>query len=424
MPLLKDLPLLVAARTAALAKGVEPELGVWCVVHVHAGMGPRLGTLWTATVGARSWLCNDVGAASVSIPKVDADPRLLAPDNVYVVESGTGLDSWVGYRPERIQEDRDTVTLPLRELTHLLAQRFTGEDETSSAGAGRVLADALRAAHQRQPLPFALGDFGDAGPYTSRTWNVTALLDVARQLAQDSGYQWWPVYAVTPAAIAAELRWGARRGGDRTTAVVLRDGHGGNLAADGLALEHRQGLPFGTARVVGGTNGATAFAARPTAQAKAGTAAALGREKAVVSERISDARAAQQAADAALAEGGGVAIRAACADPDLWRLLGLDETVAVELGSEWNLGRGLTADVRVLGVQPDEQVGVMELTLAVEGDSGAFPRWGAGVARALPRPDVDTVAFGPDLLALVDEAHPLRQLNQHDERIAMLERRG
>lgn len=336
------------------------------LVHVHSAMGARLATLRNATVMERSWVRNDAGAARFSLPQDDpqAIDSLVGADYVYVLESDAGLPPWVGFLPGRWTENGQTVTLVLRELTAVLSNRFTGGNDVYTAGAGQVLRAVLQKANVSLPHPFELGDFTDAGPYQAKTYRHASVLDgVAKPLAQDTGYWFWAEYDVTPAGIGAVLHWSSRREGDRSARVLLEEGR--NLA-DSPIFEDRRGQPVLSATAVGSTSSGTSYVQRPQVTVNATATArsvVLGMQRVQIDEFATDTRSATALASAALSRTDGRTLKLGVTDPALWPELVLGADVRVRL-PRYNLGRGLDTTARIVGVQPDEDAGV--LTLSVE----------------------------------------------------------
>lgn len=318
----------------------------------------------SASVMERSWIANDAGAARFSLPQGDAQAvdSYIGADYVYAIESDAGLPWWVGFLAGRWVEDGTLLTVVLRELTYVLSQRFTGPDDVYPLGAGAILRAVLAKAGAVFSHPFQLGDFSDAGLYQAKTLRHSAVLDVAKSLANDTGYQWWPEYTVTPAGITARISWGSRRDHDRSDVVILEEGR--NLEAS-PTLEDRSGPPLERATVVGSTSSGTAYRDRPMATATRSTnlrASLLGIERVSIDEQATDNRSASAAAEAALVKAHSRVLRLVVVDPALWPLCALGADVRVRL-PRYNLGRGLDATVRITGVQPDEDAGRLMLTV-------------------------------------------------------------
>jgi hypothetical protein len=339
---------------------------VKALVHVHNGLGARLATLQNATVLERSYVRNDAGAARFSLPQDDlqATASLIGADYVYVLESDAGLPPWIGFLPGRWTENGQTVTLVLRELTAVLSNRFTGSNDIYTAGAGQVLRGVLQRANVVLPHPFEVGSFSDAGPYQAKTYRHASVLDgVAKPLANETGYEFWADYDVTSSGITAVLNWSSRRDHDRSSRVLLEEGR--NLA-DSPIFEDRTGQPVLLSTAVGSTSSGTSYAQRPIQTVAAATtvrATVLGTQTIGHDEFATDARSATASAAAALSRSDGRTLKLAVTDPALWPELVLGADVRVRL-PRYNLGRGLDTRVRIVGVQPDEDAGV--LTLSVE----------------------------------------------------------
>ena len=348
------------------------------IVHAHLGAGARIATLVNATCEARSWVRNEPGSALVTLSMEDAQISdvTISASNVYVVESDTGLAPWVGYLPGRIIEDGERLHLPLRELTAILDQRFTGANETYSGGAGDLFHQVFLTAQRRLPFPLRFNASHDPGPYTAQSYHNQSLLQVAQGLERLTGRQLWAEYRVTIGSISAELHWGTRRGLDRTDEVLLEEGRN---VQQHPRHENRIGQPLLLATVIGGASTA-GFTTRPQATGRVEPAASapvvappqdstemstLGTEQVIVQETVNNTRAAREAAEAAIAASGGRLLRVVVAgNQALWAKVGMDDDVRVRL-PRYNLRRGLDMTARVIGMQPDELAGILDLALEV-----------------------------------------------------------
>lgn len=348
-----------------------------CLVHVHEGFGPRIATLWNATNIDRSFVRNDAGSGQFALPITDAyatNQYMNRAGLRYAVESLDGLPWWVGYKPpgQTWRKDGETWSLPLREVTYLLSGQVTGASDSYSQAAGGIFRQALRQAQLANPLPFQIGDMSDQGPYLSKEFRYTSLYEVARQLTDAAnGYQWWAEYAVTPSSIAATLRWGSRRGVDRSSVVALEEGR--NIAA-WPTWEDEGDTERAKVIYVGTTSGGTAYANRPTATAQQTSTASgvsnsskssstqsggsSGRTQVIHDEQASDERAAKIAADLALAAAPRRSFSVTVTDSSLWGELDIDNQVRLRLPTY-----GFDGTVRITGVQPDEAEGEVALTL-------------------------------------------------------------
>lgn len=347
-------------------------------VDVHAGLGPKIDTLWNAKVGERSWVENDVGVARLSLPANDSQavPDLIDASLVYVIWSDSGVPPWIGYAPDDYDCDGKTIDLSLVGYEHQLSYYFTGSAEDYAESAGSALSKAFAAAALRTPgMPFRLGDFGDPGIALSKEWRNDSILDVASQYAKDASRLWWVDWAVSSGDIAGRLRFGARRGQDRSDSVALQEGL--NIAA-GVTERRRHGAPLQVAIAVGTTSGGTAYSARPQAIVQASQVAnALAQTTTTRSatvqhdERLADTQSALLAATAAVAAKGPHYVSVGVVDPALWPVLFMDDIVTLRLGPTYNLGRGVESPARVVGVQPNEAGARVELLLQLLGDVDA-----------------------------------------------------
>jgi hypothetical protein len=337
------------------------------IVHVHSGMGARLATLRNATVLERSWVRNDAGSARFTLPQSDdqANDGLIGPGYIYVLESDVGLPAWVGYLAGRWSENGQMLTVQLRELTYVLASRFTGANDNYTAGAGAILRAVLAKAQTALSHPFDLGDFTDAGPYQAKNFRHSSVLDgVAKPLATDTGYWFWADYRVSPGGISGAISWASRRDVDRSARVLLEEGR--NLADEPApVLEDHSGQPLERVTVVGSTSGGTAYAARPMSTVSAGIRASLLASEGVsIDEQATDDRSTLEAAQAAVAKTLGRTLRLVVVDTALWSECALGADVRVRL-PRYNLGRGLDITARIVGVQPDEDTQKLALTVEV-----------------------------------------------------------
>ncbi len=410
-------------------------------VHVHQGLGPRVGTLRNATVDGRSWLRNDAGAAKVTIPMGDAQHSAdcIGSEYLYVIESNTGLPPWVGYLPGAWREDGAVCTLMLRELPFLLASRFTGVD-SYALGAGAILREVMAAANLDVPHPFRLGEFRDVGIYQSKQYRNTAILQVAQDLANSAGYMWWCEYAVDESGILPTMHWAPSRGRRVSDETLLQVGR--NIS-EWPVLEDRTGLPVGDVVAVGATSAGIGYSERSryrkvqkatgkrkwVAKVNPATGRTYWQTKAVtrtqwvqvqkitIDEWTPDARSLQERATVEIDAEPPIAFRLLCTEQALWPLLEIGATARLQLPPPYGLGAGLDTEIVVTGLQPDEYEGVLDLTAEVA--PGAPNRWPLPAASAAMR--ARWRAGKVDLLGGNDV---LERIKETERRVAAVERRG
>lgn len=338
-----------------------------CLVHVHDGIGSRLATLAHATVQQRTFVQNDAGSASVSLPQGDDEANDINVEwsNVYVLESTVqGVPPWVGFLVA-FEEDGASLTLTLRELSYLLEFRLTGQADSYALAAGAIVAAVLEKAQTTLAHPFVVGDMSDLGPYRAVEWRHHHILDVLRELADTAGYAWWLDARVTQSGITSVIRWASRRDVDRSDRVLLEESR--NLEA---YPRYRESLGQSTASatVVGGTTGGTAYGSRIAATAVARTpfvpVGLLSFERVVIHEEATDTQALQTLADEELAHPAARTVQVICNDRAIWPDLQMGADVRLRLPS-YNRGRGFDGAVRIVGLSPDEQAGQMLLVVEV-----------------------------------------------------------
>jgi hypothetical protein len=386
------------------------------VLHIHRGMGARIATVRQADVTARAWMRNDVGSATVDIPQASqfATADYINGSNVYVITS-MHQPPWVGYIAGDWEEDGQLLSIPLIELSGILSERATGAKETYQGSGGTAFEGALRTAHRRNPLPFQIPHVTDFSGYESWEFHNQWLLDVVRQAAEAANAIWWAEYTVTPYAVVASLWWGQRRGKDNSSRVTLQSGR--NIA-NGIRLSGFGGGSLSTVTVTGKSGHDTVYQQRPTASLKAVTTpqGIAQAETVKVVEQLADDRTALQAAQSLLEQRESLGIRLAVTDPDLWPFCGIDDQIRVTLSPHWYLGRGLDTRARIVGVQPNDQNQLLELTLSIEDQTNVRPI-------GLSRPQ-GFLPSTPDLLATMDRTHPLAMINALQSRVNWLERRA
>lgn len=339
---------------------------VW--IGVHDFFGARLAILQNASDLDRAWTANDAGMGAFTLPMGDSQAQYVRAGLLYVIESDTGLPPWVGCKLPRttVDEDGSRISVPLREIGALLMLQHTSATAAYVAtAAGAVLRDVL--GDLGASLPFTVGPMDDLGPSVDIEPRHVDLLTLARNLATDAGYQWWVQPRVTTGRITASVEWGARRGVDRSAEVVLEEGR--NLAAFPRVSDPDHEHPAAYT-AVGTTDGGTAYASRPlstsTLESVAGTfrRSSYGQRVAAVVEDLSSSASAERYALRRLLELDPIRIEATVTDTALWPKCLIDNDVTIRLPS-YGRGKGIAAKARIVGVQPDEAAGELDLLLEV-----------------------------------------------------------
>jgi len=183
-----------------------------------------------------------------------------------------GCPAFVG-RVDLIEHDPDAGIVKISGAAYdqVLFERLLPQDCIfESQAAGSIAAQLLRLANSRNPT----GVWPDTSPGTPIQGQFDAgsamLGDALNDLAGKTGDEWWLEYRVSRQKLEITLRWGPKRGEDRTSEIVLREGKDFTTATyteDGL----------GSAKSAIAVGGGATLADRPAAAVSRQAASAAGK---------------------------------------------------------------------------------------------------------------------------------------------------
>jgi hypothetical protein len=219
----------------------------------------------------------DKGAGAFDFAISATDPqanRDTVKSGLVVVIRSThpGCPAFVG-RIDLIEHDPDAGIVKISGAAYdqVLFERVLPQDCVfESQAAGSIAAQLLRLANSRNPT----GVWPDTSPGTPIQGQFDAgsamLGDALNDLAGKTGDEWWLDYRVSRQKLEITLRWGPKRGEDRTSEIVLREGKDFATATyteDGL----------GSAKSAVAVGGGATLADRPAAAVSRQAASATGK---------------------------------------------------------------------------------------------------------------------------------------------------
>jgi hypothetical protein len=396
-------------------------------VSLHDGNGRRLGALTTAESINRSHSVDRQDRAVVTIALTD--PLVGACDplegRILAVESSAYPVPWVGKITEW-RGDRSRVELIARSYDGILKQRFLPAIYRTRLTAGEEMARILSTVNGRNPTGIALGAVENhviVDGLEFPEWDAARALDAIADLA---GMEWWLEHFVSPAAIDTRLRVARSRGTDRYRRVTLYatgEADGGNAEWTRWRGD-AEAATFATTVIAGqesitqsfterarhtvlrqqdagfldgfaggqGSDGASAddpgrgsmaIEYAPSAGATGGSPVTRV-ERVVIEEQLKSRDVTVQAARAALQSRrySEQVIDVNVISVGTWPDVQVGDVV--RLVAPGAFVKGFDGPVRVLGVQPMEELGVMRTTLELLVDLEADPR---DVVPAEPEPE-------------------------------------
>ena len=357
-------------------------------VYIHEPIWPfsRLCALTTAHGVDRSLEIMDPGSATVRIARNDQaiTADRLKYGNILVVTSDVARD-WAG-PVTLLQESYSTgeITIGALEQSAILNVRPTPLTEQWNSGAsGAVFTSIMNRINGRGHTGLFTPDGVPAGPaITDLSIGGQSALEALGELFSRTGYEWWLDTAVRPSGITWTLNWGQKQGEDNADFVVIRDRHLSDLEYTLDVSKVRQAvtvvggfgsLPNRTAvtRTTVGVQGVRDVGSGAIELADQALIDALDVPPALRSEtvflqpRTSDqtalSRLAQQALERPLS--GAEKFSATVNVLFDWTRLGLGDYVTINTA---RLGLGaIDRKVRIIGMQPDEELGELDLVLEV-----------------------------------------------------------
>jgi hypothetical protein len=306
---------------------------------------------------------------------------------IVTIESTTGLPAYIG-RILRMEEDtgRGRIEVSGDGIPQILYERSLPLDLVlNEQAAGTIAMHLLSLVNSTNPTSIWPSTRGEPGTPLRGSFQAGAssLGEMLDEMAALTGDEWWVESVLDQRQMQNFLRWGRRRGTDKSYAIHLQEGI--HLSASEYA---RDALGFAQSVTVIGGGGD--LADRPAGLSTFDTPSAFQRKGTVV-ERASEAHVRSLTLSPALAREtvevrpldedesilqgaaqrlmeipttAAETLRLTVNDRVSWSLYGPGDHLRVILASV-NFG-GISRRVRVLAVQPDEDAGEQELIVKVE----------------------------------------------------------
>ena len=360
-------------------------------VYDESGTHPPLAELATAHDIDRAYALASPGRAVFRISQSEATDRDVAREGrMIVILSTENVPPWVGRLDALDFNGGDrTIEITCADWRQILYERITPVGFEPGSGSGASIAfQALREAGGRNSLgvwPLFREPGGwIAGGIRAGGKSLGALFDELAAITDDD---WWLDYDVRWSRVEIYLRWSRRRGRDRAAALHLlesahlaratygRDALAGTRAV--VAIGGGGDLSDRPAAIRASAQSArylslAAVPAEPASVTETRQAAArsptLAREAVTIFPQITDvavlALATRRALERPLMAAESLALTVAAGAGVAWADFGLGDTIRVKLASA-NFG-GIDRSARIVGVQPDEAAGELDLALEVQ----------------------------------------------------------
>ena len=198
-------------------------------VYLHDGNGRRLGQLTTAESINRSYSLDKLDRAIVRIALSDPLVEVCDPlsGRILVIESAHYPLPWAGKVIEW-SGDHERVELVCRSYDGILRQRFLPSGYRTNSTAGEEMRRIVETVNVRNPTGITIGDIENHILVTGVAlpdWEAWRALDAIASLA---GMEWWLDHETSPSGIVSRFRVARARGFDRFREVTLTTGPGGN----------------------------------------------------------------------------------------------------------------------------------------------------------------------------------------------------
>jgi hypothetical protein len=384
---------MIALRRLGVVKSQRPMAAIVSTHDDFLGF-PMLAEFRTAHDISRLLVHTpaDKGPGSFSFSIAADDPQAnrdtLRPGLVVMIRSTqVGVPPFVG-RIDRIEHDLagGTVHVSGPAYAQVLFERLLPQDCAFSGQAAGVIAmQLLRLANSSNPTGVWPSKLTEPGSPVrgDMDFGSSSLGDALNDLADRTGDEWWLEESVSRQKIELALRWGRKRGRDRSAELALYEGRHFTVAEytqDSLG-KARSAVAVGSGESVADRPAAAASMSPTSVSGKAGISAAaseihnrnvavgmtLAREMAVFMPSDADeavlARAAQKALEVPANAAEELMLTLAPSAP--WDLQPGDIFKAVLPNA--NFG-GVTRNVRLLDLAPDEAKGLRETAVRVEYD--------------------------------------------------------
>lgn len=372
-------------------------------VHVHDSLGVRLGTLTRVASVNRSWAVMQPGQASLRVAMLqddgaldplvrELDPRL---GRAIVVESDHYPHVWVGSLTNVNEEPGErAVHVQAVSLDAVLRDRPLPVGASYDNDAGQVFRLLLQDANLANDSGIGIAGTPAQGRSYAGAFPDRSTYAALTTLCLQTGHEWGMVYDVLPERIRADAYFVPEIGFDRYGEVTLTDGGNCERVNSGIDL---RGQLYALSLVAGQSSPLTAYTERsrvtrqrsagqqPRGGAVIGAAATvhgyevehselggspLTRAEAVeIAENLRSEGAVIQASELLLGRPRSAerVLRLRVFEDDgLWPLLDIGSVVRF-VSAEAFLGAGYDGPVRIVGVQPMEEAGDMELVCQIVG---------------------------------------------------------
>lgn len=373
-------------------------------VHLHDSLGVRLGTLTRVTSVNRSWAILQPGQASCRVSLVDDEGRFdplvreLHPyrGRAVAIESEHYPFPWVG-AITNVQEDpaERTAQVTAVSLDAVLRERYLPVGAAYDNDAGQVFRLILQDSNLANDSGISVGGTPAQGRAYAASFPDRSVYGALNALCQHTGHEWGMEYDVRPERIIAAAIFVPELGFDRFESVTLTDG--GNCERVQSGIDGR-GKVFALHMVAGQTSVLEAYTERaralrqissgqePRGGAYIGAAASVHGyevERSEIGGSPLTRAEALRVAESLRSEGALVAaselllgrpraaervlrLRVFEDDPSTWARLDIGSVVHF-VSAEAFLGEGYDGPVRIVGVQPMEESGDLELVCQVLG---------------------------------------------------------
>lgn len=195
------------------------------IVYVHDAAFRRIGQLPTAHRVARSYELGGAGLAEVSVARTDPlIEEALTFGNVLVMESDVYPYPWVGAISRDLGGRDGAVRFQCAGYNAILEERQLPTSYTTSLNAGEELRRVIETVNRINATGIGIGRIQNHGELTKGLEFPNAIVSQAMdEIAEAGGLEWWLEFAASPSNIEIRLRVGRARGFDRFRDFTLLD---------------------------------------------------------------------------------------------------------------------------------------------------------------------------------------------------------
>jgi len=353
-------------------------------VTLYDGALQKRAVVSTAARINRSWTLDEPGLLEF---QCDADERLLPSmspldGRLAVVESEFYPYPWVGKITSLRRNRADgSVQVSAEGFERIFEHRFSGASVPLSGGTGEVARKILMAINAQNPTGIDPGDFAETGASGSTTLTYANGREALDTMAELAGCEWWVEPTIRKTGLGLRLNFRQARGFDRISDVALVDG--GTCAWEDWTMDG-EAVTYGLTVLGGQASASQSLADRAAARADPATVRLAGphgylpfgpveaanlltrQERFALSQQLRSDGQLRAAAEAMLARQrtGGVPLSVRLSvplDADRWALLDVGTVFRLVLPSAFLAG--YDGPARILGAQPMEEDGDMQLTV-------------------------------------------------------------